>query len=89
MREIKTVTILGANGAMGAGSAGVIAAFGGAKVHMLARDVEKAKQGIEAAVGSVKTDTIRGRMVPGSYDADLEKAVADSDWVFELVAESY
>ncbi|TGN06903.1 3-hydroxyacyl-CoA dehydrogenase family protein [Leptospira ilyithenensis] len=89
MREIKTVTILGANGAMGSGSAGVIAAFGGAKVHMLARDVEKAKQGIEAAVSSVKTDTIRGRMIPGSYDADLEKAVAESDWVFELVAESY
>ncbi|EMY63390.1 3-hydroxyacyl-CoA dehydrogenase NAD-binding domain-containing protein [Leptospira terpstrae] len=89
MREIKTVTILGANGAMGSGSAGVIAAFGGAKVHMLARDVEKAKQGIEAAVASVKTDTIRARMIPGSYDADLEKAVAESDWVFELVAESY
>ncbi len=89
MREIKTVTILGANGAMGSGSAGVIAAFGEAKVHMLARDLEKAKQGIEAAVNSVKTDTIRNRMVAGTYDADLEKAVSESDWVFELVAESY
>jgi len=89
MREIKTVTILGANGAMGSGSAGVIAAFGEAKVHMLARDLEKAKQGIEAAVNSVKTDTIRNRMVPGTYEQDLEKAVSESDWVFELVAESY
>ncbi|EQA35083.1 3-hydroxyacyl-CoA dehydrogenase, NAD binding domain protein [Leptospira inadai serovar Lyme str. 10] len=89
MREIKTVTVLGANGTMGAGSAAIVAAFGKAKVHMLARDVNKAKEGIEKAVASVKTDTIRPRLIPGSYDQDLEKAVAESDWVFELVAESY
>ncbi|MCB1179678.1 MAG: 3-hydroxyacyl-CoA dehydrogenase family protein [Leptospiraceae bacterium] len=89
MREIKTVTILGANGAMGAGSAGVIASFGNAKVHMLARDVSKAQEGIEKAVKSVRTDTIKSRMIPGTYDNDLEKAVSESDWVFELVAESY
>ncbi|EPG64986.1 3-hydroxyacyl-CoA dehydrogenase family protein [Leptospira wolffii] len=89
MREIKTVTVLGANGTMGAGSAAIVAAFGKAKVHMLARDVNKAKEGIEKAVGSIKTDTIRPRLIPGSYDQDLEKAVSESDWVFELVAESY
>lgn len=89
MREIKTVTILGANGAMGAGSAGVIASFGEAKVYMLARDLGKANEGIEKAIQSVRTDTIRSRMIAGTYDNDLAKAVADSDWVFELVAESY
>lgn len=89
MREIKTVTVLGANGTMGAGSAAIVASFGKAKVHMLARDTNKAKEGIEKAIGSVKTDTIRPRLIPGSYDADLEKAVSESDWVFELVAESY
>ncbi|PJZ50719.1 3-hydroxyacyl-CoA dehydrogenase family protein [Leptospira saintgironsiae] len=89
MREIKTVTVLGANGTMGAGSAAIVAAFGKAKVHMLARDVNKAKEGIEKAISSIKTDTIRPRLIPGSYDQDLEKAVSESDWVFELVAESY
>lgn len=89
MREIKTVTVIGANGAMGSGSAGVIAAFGGAKVHMLARSVDKAKEGIKKAVESVRTDTIEAKMIPGTIDGDLEKAVAESDWVFELVAESY
>ncbi|MDX1960544.1 MAG: 3-hydroxyacyl-CoA dehydrogenase family protein [Leptospiraceae bacterium] len=89
MREIKTVTILGANGAMGSGSAGVIASFGEAKVYMLARDANKAKEGINAAVKSVRTDTIAKRMIAGSYEADLAKAVSESDWVFELVAESY
>lgn len=89
MREIKTVTILGANGAMGAGSAGVIAAFGNAKVYMLARDLEKAKDGVEKAYNSVKAEVIRKNLIPGTYDQDLERCVAESDWVFELVAESY
>ncbi|MBK8398586.1 MAG: 3-hydroxyacyl-CoA dehydrogenase family protein [Leptospiraceae bacterium] len=89
MREIKTVTIVGANGSMGAGSAAIVAAFGEAKVHMLARDLDKAKEGITKAIKSVRTDTIKSRMIPGTYDKDLSKAVAESDWVFELVAESY
>jgi 3-hydroxyacyl-CoA dehydrogenase len=89
MREIKTVTVLGANGAMGAGSAGVIAAFGNAKVYMLARDLEKAKDGVEKAYNSVKAEVIRKNLIPGTYDKDLERCVSESDWVFELVAESY
>lgn len=89
MREIKTVTVLGANGTMGAGSAAILAAFGGHKVHMLARDVNKAKEGIAKATASVRSGVIEKLMVPGSYEADLEKAVAESDWVFELVAETY
>ena len=89
MREIKTVTILGANGTMGAGSAGVIAAFGGCKIHMLARTLDKAKSGVDAALGSVRSGVINNLMVPGTYDDDLEKAVSESDWVFELVAEDY
>ncbi len=89
MKEIKTVTILGANGTMGAGSASIVAAFGDAKVHMLARTKEKAQEGVNAAIASVRSDVIGKRMIAGSYDADLEKAVAESDWVFECVAESY
>ena len=63
MREIKTVTIVGANGSMGAGSAAIVAAFGEAKVHMLARDLDKAKEGITKAIKSVRTDTIKSRMI--------------------------
>ncbi|MBE7412674.1 MAG: 3-hydroxyacyl-CoA dehydrogenase family protein [Leptospiraceae bacterium] len=89
MREIKTVTIVGANGSMGSGSAGVIAAFGEAKVYMLARSLDKAQEGIDKAIKSVKTDTIKPRLIAGTYDNDLERCVSESDWVFELVAESY
>lgn len=89
MKEFKTVTLLGANGTMGAGSAAIVAAFGGAKVHMLARTMEKAREGIKKAVGSVRSGVIESQFVPGTYENDLEKAVAESDWIFECVAESY
>ncbi|MCX7998645.1 MAG: 3-hydroxyacyl-CoA dehydrogenase family protein [Leptospiraceae bacterium] len=89
MRDIKVVTVVGANGSMGSGSAGIIAAFGEAKVYMLARDLEKAKKGIEDAIASVRTDTIRKRLIPGTYESDLAKAISESDWVLEAVAESY
>ncbi len=74
---------------MGAGSAAIVAGFGGARVHMLARTVDKAQEGINKAVGSVRSGVIEDLFVAGTYDADLEKAVAESDWVFECVAESY
>jgi len=89
MREIKTVTLLGANGTMGAGSGGVVAAFGDCKVYMLARSLDKAKEGVEKAVGSVRSGVIEKRLIPGTYDADLERCVSESDWVFEAVAETY
>ena len=89
MREIKTATVLGANGAMGSGCAAILAGFSNIKVHMLAREQAKAAKGIQAAVRSVRSGVIEERMLAGSYDNDLEKAVAESDWVFECVAESY
>ena len=81
--------MLGANGTMGAGSAAIVAAFGGAKVYMLARTLEKAKEGIDKAVGSVRSGVVAQRFEAGTYDDDLERCVAESDWVFECVAESY
>ena len=89
MKEIRTATVLGANGAMGAASGAILSAFDSIKVHMLARDMEKAKAGIQTAVSSVRSDTLLDRMLPGTYDQDLEKAVHESDWVFECVAENY
>ncbi|HBS04116.1 MAG TPA: 3-hydroxyacyl-CoA dehydrogenase, partial [Leptospiraceae bacterium] len=89
MKDFKTVTILGANGTMGANSAAIVAAFGGAKVYMLARTLDKAKEGIQTAVASVRSGVFTDKLIPGTYDDDLEKAVSESDWVFELVAETY
>ncbi|MFN3603366.1 MAG: 3-hydroxyacyl-CoA dehydrogenase family protein [Leptonema sp. (in: bacteria)] len=88
MKEIKTATVLGANGTMGAGSAAILAAFGNIKVYMIARTIEKANEGIERAVDSIRSDVIRKNMIPKTYE-DLEECVSESDWVFEAVAESY
>jgi len=89
MRTIKTVTILGANGNVGSQCAGIIAGFGGAVIHMLARNIDKAEFGIERAIQSIRSDSIREQLIPGTYDHDLKEAVQDSDWILEVVAEDY
>ncbi len=89
MREIKKATILGVNGTMGSGSAAILAGFGGIQVYALARSMEKAEKGVEEAAKSIRSSVVRDRMIPGTYEKDLESSVAKSDWVFECVAESY
>jgi len=89
MRTIRTVTILGSNGNVGSQCAGIIAGFGGAVIHMLARNIDKAEFGIERAIQSIRSDSIREQLIPGTYDHDLKEAVQDSDWILEVVAEDY
>jgi len=84
--KIEKVVVLGANGTMGAGSAEVFAA-GGCHVTCLARSADKAAEGIETAKNMAKSEEIADRMSAGSYDADLERSVADADLVFEALAE--
>jgi 3-hydroxyacyl-CoA dehydrogenase len=86
MREIRKVVVLGANGTMGAGSAEVFAA-GGCDVVLLARSVAKAQEGLESAQNMAKSARIGDRMSTGSYDADLERSVAEADLIFEALAE--
>lgn len=40
----KTVTVVGANGTMGANVSAIFASFGNATVYMVARDKEKSKK---------------------------------------------
>jgi 3-hydroxyacyl-CoA dehydrogenase len=85
-RAIRNVVVLGANGAMGSGSGAVFAAAGIPTVF-LARTRDKAEAGRARAEKLVKSTAI-GRLVTcGSYDEDLERAVADADLIFEAVAE--
>lgn len=85
--NIKTVSVIGANGTMGASVAGLVAAFGGAKVFLLCRKQDAALGAVELAANSVKADAIRSRLIPKTYD-DFEDCIAQSDWVFESVAEN-
>lgn len=83
---IKTVTVLGANGTMGRNIAAIFASFGNAKVYIVSRSIESAKQAAEMAAKSVRADAIKGNLIPADY-AMLEKCVNDSELIFESVAE--
>lgn len=84
--EIKTVTVIGATGTMGANVAGIFASFGNAKVYALGRDIEKVKKTIPRIVQSVKADSIAKKLIPADFSM-LDQCVAESDLVFESSAE--
>src|SRR5487761_337928 len=79
------VAILGANGTMGAGAAGVFAGAG-FEVTMLARERDKAAAGMQAAQNAARAEAVADRIKLGGYD-DLERAVREAGFVFESLAE--
>ncbi len=85
-REIRKVVVLGANGAMGSGSGEIFAAEG-IQCVFLARDHEKAREGLERAQGMAKSERIGDAIALGTYDKDLASAVVDADVIFEALAE--
>jgi 3-hydroxyacyl-CoA dehydrogenase len=85
-KQIRNVVVLGANGAMGSGSGAVFAAAGIPTVF-LARTKDKAEAGRTRAESMVKSTAISRFITTGTYDEDLERAVAAADLVFEAVAE--
>jgi 3-hydroxyacyl-CoA dehydrogenase len=85
-RTIKHVVILGANGAMGAGSGALFTTMV-PRVTFLARTKEKADGGLSAAIKMVRSSTVGRRVETGSYDADFDRAVAEADLIFEAVTE--
>jgi 3-hydroxyacyl-CoA dehydrogenase len=85
-RDVRKVVVLGANGAMGAGSGEVFAAAG-IPVVFLARTRDKAREGQKRAEKMAKSEAISRFISVGSYDEDLEREVADADLIFEAVSE--
>ena len=86
MHNIKTVTVVGANGTMGTNIAGIFASFGNAEVYLISRSLEASKKAAQRAVKSVRAGSIFSRLKPMDYSA-LEQCVRASDLVFECVAE--
>jgi len=86
MMNIKDVVVVGANGTMGAGSVEVFAA-GGCDVVCLARTAEKAHEGLVGAQNMAKSVRIADRISVGTYEQDLEGAIAKADLIFECLAE--
>lgn len=85
--NIKTVTVVGANGTMGANISAIFASFGNAKVYMISRNIDSSKKAIEKAVKSVRADSIRENLVPADYSM-LEDCVKESELIFECVVEN-
>lgn len=84
--SIRRIVVLGANGAMGAGS-GAVFAGAGIPTTFLARTLEKAEAGRARAVALAKGNLDAALISCGSYASDLEHALADADLVFEAVSE--
>lgn len=85
-RSIRKVVVLGANGAMGAGSAAVFAAAGLPTV-LLARTLEKAEAGRARIEQLGKGKIPLDKLECGSYEGDLGRFLGDADLVLECVAE--
>lgn len=85
--NIKTVTVVGANGTMGTNVSAIFASFGNAKVFMVSRDMEKSKKAALRAGKTVKADSIIKNLVPADYSM-LAECVKQSDLVFESAAEN-
>lgn len=83
----KTVTVVGANGTMGANVSAIFASFGNARVYMVSRDKEKSKKAAIRAGRSVKADSIAENLIAADYSM-LADCVKASDLVFESVAEN-
>jgi len=86
MLNIKTVTVIGANGTMGCKVAGIFASFGGAKVYLVSRKKEKSVAAIDRAAKSVRADSIKANMIPADY-LELDKCISKSDLIFESTSE--
>jgi 3-hydroxyacyl-CoA dehydrogenase len=86
LAEKNKVVILGANGTMGAGAAGVFAGAG-FDVAMLARERDKAEAGLRAAQNAARAEALGERITVGTYDGDLARSVAEAYLVFESLAE--
>ena len=84
--NIKTVTVVGVTGTMGANIAGIFASFGEAKVYCVGRDIEKVKSTVPRIVKSVRADAIAKNLIPADFSM-LEQCVAESDLVFESSVE--
>ena len=85
-KEVRKVTVLGANGVMGAGSGELFAAASIPTVF-LARDHEKAREGLDLALGMAKSERLSDFITLGTYGADMVGAVAGADLIFEALAE--
>jgi 3-hydroxyacyl-CoA dehydrogenase len=87
-RRIDHVVVIGANGAMGYGS-GALFTSAVPRVTFLARTKAKAEEGLKAAIGAVRSSTVRAHVTTGDYAEDFDAAVSKADLIFEALTEDF
>lgn len=80
-----TVTVIGANGAMGRNISGILAQLADAKVYMLSRSLDKSGKAIEKVLSKSEKD-ISGNLIPADYSM-LGACIENSDLVIESIVE--
>lgn len=84
--KLQRVVVLGANGAMGAGSAAMFAS-GGCDVTLVARDLGKCEGALAQVQSIAKSERIADDVESMTYSDGMETALADADLIFECLAE--
>jgi 3-hydroxyacyl-CoA dehydrogenase len=84
--RVKRVVVLGANGAMGAGSAAMFAS-GGCDVTLVARDLGKCEGALAQIQSIAKSERIADGIESMTYSDGMETVLADADLIFECLAE--
>lgn len=84
--KVQRVVVLGANGAMGAGSAAMFAS-GGCDVTLVARDLGKCEGALAQIQSIAKSERIADGIESMTYSDGMETALADADLIFECLAE--
>jgi 3-hydroxyacyl-CoA dehydrogenase len=84
--KVQRVVVLGANGAMGAGSAAMFAS-GGCDVTLVARDLGKCEGALAQIQSIAKSERIADGIESMTYSDGMETVLADADVIFECLAE--
>jgi 3-hydroxyacyl-CoA dehydrogenase len=86
--RLQRVVVLGANGAMGAGSAAMFAG-GGCEVTLVARDLAKVEEAMATVQSIAKSERIADGLSAMTYSEGMENILNGCDLVFEAVAEDF
>ncbi|MGI8554152.1 MAG: 3-hydroxyacyl-CoA dehydrogenase family protein [Dehalococcoidia bacterium] len=84
--NLRRVVVLGANGAMGAGS-GALFAGGGCDVMLVARDLGKVEGALAIIQGIAKSEQIAEGIEAMTYADGLDLILSGADLIFECLAE--
>lgn len=84
--RLRRVVVLGANGAMGAGS-GALFASGGCEVTLVARDLAKSEAALSQIQSIAKSERVADAVRCATYGDGLATILEGADLIFECLAE--